>query len=167
MTSLVMRTPNGLLPTISSASASAASSSSSSATTAVTSPMRSASAASTKRPVSSSSNARDAPMSRGRIQLVPMSQPESPTLMNATLNRADCGRDADVAAEREREPAARRRAVDRRDDRLRLAAHHRDEAGDELLHAHARPAARPSPVVAGSVAPSVRSSPAQKPGPRR
>ncbi len=55
----------------------------------MTSPIRSASAASANRPVSISSYARDAPINRGRIQLVPMSHAESPTLMNATLNRAD------------------------------------------------------------------------------
>ena len=88
MTSLVMRTPNGLLPTMSSASASAASTSASSAATDVTSPMRCASVASTKRPVSSSSNARDAPMSRGQEPARPMSHPDRPTLTNATLKRA-------------------------------------------------------------------------------
>ena len=88
MTSFVMRTPNGLLPTISSAVSSAASTTAPSGTTLVTSPMRSASAASMSRPVSSSSNARDAPTRRGSIHDTPMSQPDSPTRMNATLKRA-------------------------------------------------------------------------------
>ena len=117
-----------------------------SGTTRVTSPMRSASAASISRPVSSSSNARDAPMSRGSIHDTPMSQPDRPTRMNATLKRADCRRDPHVAREREREPAARRGAVHRGDDRLR---HRRASSGRARRSSSARvmPAcARPSPA---------------------
>ena len=40
------------------------------------------------RPVSMSSQARDAPMRRGSSQLTPMSQPERPMRTKATLNRA-------------------------------------------------------------------------------
>ena len=136
-----------------------------SATTRVTSPMRSASAASMRRPVSSSSNARDAPTSRGSIHDTPMSQPDRPTRTNATLKRAVGGRDAHVAREREREPATRRRAVDRGDDRLRHRAHLRHEARDHLLHGHARPAPGRARAADGGDAPSVRSSPAQNPRP--
>ena len=41
------------------------------------------------RPVSISSQARDAPINRGSSQLTPMSQPESPRRTKATLKRAD------------------------------------------------------------------------------
>ena len=41
------------------------------------------------RPVNISSQAREAPISLGRSQLVPMSQPERPRRTKATLNRAD------------------------------------------------------------------------------
>ena len=97
---------------------------------------------------------------------MPMSHADRPTLMNATLNRADAAAIADVAAERQRQPAAGRGAVDRRDDRLRLAAEQRDEAGDVLLDPHPRLRAagsRSGPF--GSVTPSARSSPAQNPVP--
>ncbi len=70
----------------------AASCSSSSGTTRRTSPMRSASPASMMRPVSISSHAREAPISRGRSQLAPMSQPERPRRTKATLKRADAAR---------------------------------------------------------------------------
>ena len=54
-----------------------------------TSPIRSASSAWTRRPVSISSCERDAPINRGSSQLVPMSQFETPMLMNAARNTAD------------------------------------------------------------------------------
>jgi len=51
--------------------------------------MRSASSAPMMRPVSMSSQAREAPIRRGRSQLTPMSQPEMPSRTKATLKRAD------------------------------------------------------------------------------
>ncbi len=51
--------------------------------------MRSASSASMIRPVSMSSQALEAPMSRGSSQLTPMSHPEMPSRTKATLNRAE------------------------------------------------------------------------------
>ena len=90
------------------------------------------------RPVSMSSCARAAPMSRGSSQLVPMSQAERPMRMNAALNFAGLGGDADVGAEHERESAAGRRAVHRGDDRLRQRPQVRDERGDVLLHGESR-----------------------------
>ena len=65
ITSFVIQTPNGLLARMSSAVSSAVSTTCPSGTTLDTSPMRSASGASTMRPVSMSSNARDAPTRRG------------------------------------------------------------------------------------------------------
>ena len=50
--------------------------------------MRSASSASKRRPVSISSCEREAPIRRGSSQLVPMSQLDTPMLMNAARNTA-------------------------------------------------------------------------------
>ena len=58
--------------------------------------------------------------------------------MNAALNCAGLGGDADVGAEHERESAAGGRAVHRRDDRLGQRPQVRDERGDVLLHGEAR-----------------------------
>ena len=69
--------------------------------------------------------------------------------MNAALNLADRGRDADVAAEHEGEAAAGRRAVDGGDHRLRQRAQVRDEAGDVLLDGEAGLGA-PRPSVCGA-----------------
>ena len=167
MTSFVMRTPNGLLPTISSAvSQRGVDAPSPSGTTRVTRPMRSASAASMRRPVSSSSNARDAPIRRGSSHDTPMSQPDRPMRTNATLKRAARGRDADVAREREREAAARRRAVHRRDDRLR---HRRASSAPARRSTSARscPAcgAADAPASPAGSRPRSRSRPAQNPRP--
>jgi hypothetical protein len=55
--------------------------------------MRSASSASTIRPVRSSSKARDAPIQRGSIHDTPMSQPDSPMRTKAIHpSRAGCRR---------------------------------------------------------------------------
>src|ERR1700677_4572767 len=88
MTSLVIRTPHGAFAAMWAAVSRAAPSNSSSRTTRRTSPLRSASPASMMRPVSINSHAREAPINRGRSQLTPMSQPESPRRTKATLKRA-------------------------------------------------------------------------------
>ena len=137
ITSFVWATPHGLLAAISSAMASAVSRRASSSTTVDTRPSSSALAASMMRPVSISSQARDAPIRRGSSQLTPMSQPDRPMRTKATLNLALRGRDADVAAEGEGEPAAGGRAVHRGDHRLREAPQPRDQRGDVLLRRHA------------------------------
>ena len=54
----------------------------------MTSPITRASSASNSRPVSISSCARAAPISRGRSQLVPMSQADRPMRTKAALKRA-------------------------------------------------------------------------------
>ena len=64
--------------------------------------------------MSISSYERDAPMSRGKIQLVPMSHAESPTLINATLNRAE------RAAIRVSEPSPQARSDARRSARVNI-----------------------------------------------
>ena len=58
-------------------------------TTSATSPIRDASSASTLRAVSISSWARDAPISRGSSQLVPMSQFDTPMFANAARKTAE------------------------------------------------------------------------------
>ena len=62
------------------------------------------------RPVSSSSNARDAPTRRGSIHDTPMSQPERPIADERHVEPRARGRDANVARQCEREAAARRPA---------------------------------------------------------
>ena len=89
------------------------------------------------RPVSSSSNARDAPIQRGSSHDTPMSQPDRPMRTNATLNRADARCDAHVGRQRERQTAAGGRAVDRGDHGDAQAAQLRHERGDALLEVHA------------------------------
>ena len=64
--------------------------SASSSTTSATSPIRSASSASTRRPVSMSSCDREAPTSRGSNQLTAMSQFDTPMFTNATRKTALC-----------------------------------------------------------------------------
>ena len=111
MPCLVSRTPHGASAAICSARLRARGSRSRSAsTTSATSPMRSASSASTRRPVSISSCEREAPIRRGSSQLVPMSQLETPMLMKAARNTAVAAGVADVAAQRQRQAEAGRRA---------------------------------------------------------
>src|SRR5882724_12054074 len=70
------------------------------ATTRLKKPQRSPSSAVMKRPVKSSSEARDWPMMRGRIAQAPMSQPARPTLLNrnATLAPIAARRMSDAIA---------------------------------------------------------------------
>jgi hypothetical protein len=79
--------------------------------------MRSASAASTMRPVIRISKLRDRPTQRGSSQLTPMSQPVMPTFTKAALKRADCRRIADLGTQRQRQPATVGQAVDGCDHR--------------------------------------------------
>ena len=102
-------------------------------TTSATRPMRSASSASKRRPVSISSCERETPIRRGSSQLVPMSQLDRPMLMKAARNTACGGGVADVAAEAEREPEAGGGAVDGGDDGLRQRAQAEHELGHVLL----------------------------------
>ena len=92
--------------------------------------MRSASSASMMRPVSISSQAREAPISRGSSQLTPMSHPEMPSRTKATLKRADAAGDADVAGQGQGEAPPRRRPVDGGNHGLGQRAQPRDERGD-------------------------------------
>ena len=71
------------------AMATARSSTSSSSMTWETSPIRSASSASTLRPVRMISLERDVPTARGRSQLTPSSQPVRPLVMPAPQNTAE------------------------------------------------------------------------------
>ena len=89
MTSFVIQTPKGLLPAISAATPKHVSINSPSDTTLLTSPIRLASSEAITRPVSISSQAREAPIRRGNIQLTPMSQPEIPRRTKAVPNLAD------------------------------------------------------------------------------
>ena len=86
---MVIQTPNALFAAIARASSIARGSKRSSSTVSDTSPMRSASAASTMRPVNMMSNARDRPTQRGSNQLTPISQPDRPTRTKAALKSAD------------------------------------------------------------------------------
>ena len=103
--------------------------------------------------------------SRGSSQLTPMSQPDKP---DAHERHVEAGRrtgDADVAAERERQPAARGGTVHRGDDRHRQRPQVGDQRGDVGLRREARPG--PDRVLRRPVAcrSPVRSSPAQNPRP--
>ena len=128
--------------------------------------MRTASSASTKRPVSISSYARDAPMSRGSSQLVPMSHAESPTLMNATLNRADCAAMRmslpSVSASPPPDAAPFTAAM------IGCGCDRMSGTRSAMYFCTFMPACgRPSPSRSGSRTPSARSSPAQNPARRR
>ena len=68
-----------------------------------------------------------------------MSQPETPTRMNCTQSSGGLGRDANVAAERQRQAAAVGRPVDGGDQGLLDAAQVRDQSGDVLLGQHPGP----------------------------
>ena len=89
ITSLVIQTPNGLFREISWATERHVEASSSSVVTLLTRPIRFASAESTTLPVSINSQAREAPISRGNIQLTPISHPEIPSRTNAVPNFAE------------------------------------------------------------------------------
>ena len=100
--------------------------------------MRSASSASMMRPVSISSQAREAPIRRGSSQLTPMSQPERPRRTKATLKRADGGGDPDVARQGQGEAAPCRRTVHGGDHRLGQRAQPGDQRGDVGLGGEGR-----------------------------
>src|SRR6266540_3564589 len=164
ITSFVIHTPNGLFATMSSAVSRAASTTAPSGTTRTTRPIRSASSASISRPVSISSHARDAPTSRGSIQLTPMSQPDSPMRTNATLNRADC------AAMRMSDPRARANPPPAAGPFTAAITGWRSERrcgiGVAMCSWGVSPACgRPSPSPPGGAPAPFRSSPEQKPRP--
>ena len=103
-------------------------------------------------------------MSRGRIQLVPMSHADSPTLMNATLNRAD------AAAMRMSEPSVSASPPPDADPFTAAMIGWGCERISGMrfaMYCWTRiPAfAGPMPARSGSFTPSARSSPAQNPGP--
>ena len=102
-------------------------------TTSASSPIRSASSALTRRPVSISSCEREAPIRRGSSQLVPMSQFDSADVDEGRAEHRLVGRVADVAAEGEREPEPRRRSVDRGDHGLGEGAQPEHERRHVLL----------------------------------
>ena len=114
---------------------SAASCSSARGTTFSTSPHWYAVAASTKSPVRFSSSARPTPTIRGS-RCVPPPPGMSPSLISGCPSCGVVGRDPDVAAHRQLEPAAEAEAVDRGDERLVGGVH----ARAELLDPAGRPA---------------------------
>ncbi len=145
MTSFVMRTPNGLLPTISSAVSSARVDD------------RAVGHDRGDEPDAVGFGRVDQPTGQQQLERAGRADEagQHPRHADVAARQADADerdveagtgrRDADVARQREREPATRRRAVHRGDDRLRHRSHLRDEARDQLLHRHARPGRGPSP----------------------
>ena len=101
-----------------------------------TSPHASASAAVSRRPRRIISFARASPTSRGS-RCVPPAPGMMPSVVSGSAERGVRRRHAEIAHERELEPAAERHAVDRRDDRLRRAVERPELRPVEVdLHAH-------------------------------
>ncbi len=131
-----------LQPLIWSARSSAAVSSSVSGTMRETSPISAASGASTSRPDSMISNAREEPMARGSRKLRPSSVAVRPLLIPAARKYADSVGDPDVGAQGEAEPTTDRRAVDRADHGLWHPLHRRDEVRQDRHRAGGDPRQR-------------------------
>ena len=100
-----------------------------------TSPMRSASSALTRRMVSISSWARDAPISRGSSQLTPMSQLETPMLRKAARSTALRAAKRMSLPSASASPKPGRRSVHRGDHGLRRVAQPQDQPRHVLLAA--------------------------------
>ena len=139
MVSLVRLSPNGLKSHIPLAMSTAWSTTSSSSTTRETSPIRSASSASTFLPVRRISAELEVPTARGSSQLTPSSVPAQPV---ADAGAAEHGRPAgqpDVGTEGEAHAAPVGRTLDGGHDGLGDRPHGRDDAAHVLHgpHAHA------------------------------